>query len=140
MMNIKFNMIPEKVRNRRVILVDDSIVRARTAKKFIKKLRDAGAREVSMRISSPPIGYPCWYGINTNEIPHELAARRHGGDIERIREEIGADSLAYLSLMGLKQAVLEGTQGLGMNNFCDACFSGNYHIGGTVIAELNERL
>ncbi len=140
LMNIKFNVIPEAVIGKRVMLVDDSIVRARTARKTIKMLKDAGAREVHMRVSSPCIPYPCHYGINTNEIPHELAGRRHGGDLERIREEIGADSLAYLSLDGLKQAVIEGTQGLGMDNFCDACFSGNYHIGGAIIQQLNERL
>lgn len=123
-LRIKLNPIPEIMAGRRVVLVDDSIVRATVMRGVISMVRDVGAREVHVRISSPPYHYPCYYGIDTNKIQDELIASRCGGDIDRIRREIGADSLGYLSLDGLKGAITEN----GSAQFCDACFSGTYHI------------
>ena len=123
-LNIKLNAIPELVLGRRIVLVDDSIVRANVMKGVIAKLRCAGAREIHVRIGSPPYMWPCHYGIDTSRIEGELVAARNGGNVESIRREIGADSLEYLGLKRLKQAIA-GRSGL---KFCDACFSGNYHI------------
>ena len=140
LLRVKLNVIPEEIEGKRVVLGDDSLVRGRTMKKLVALLMDFGAKEVHVRIGSPPYAYPCHYGINTNEIKDELAARRNNGDIEKIRQEIGATSLHYLSLEGMKQAVVEGTTGLKANNFCDACFSGNYHIGNDTIQVFNRSL
>src|SRR3989344_7765139 len=123
-LRIKFNVIPEIVHDKRVVLVDDSIVRASVMRGVIELLRLAGAKEIHVRISCPPYLHPCYYGIDTYRVKGELIAKRHGGDIEMIRREIGADSLGYLSLEKLKQAV----SGKNSFDFCDACFSGNYHI------------
>ena len=106
------------------MLADDSIVRANVMKGCVAKLRAAGAREIHIRVGSPPYMYPCYYGIDTSRIAGELAAARNNGEVEQIRREIGADSLAYLSLERLKEAIACDS-GL---KFCDACFSGNYHI------------
>jgi len=128
-LRIKLNIIPELVVGKRVVVVDDSIVRATVIKRVIKMLREAGAKEIHVRISSPPYRYPCYYGIDTYKVGEKLVAARHENDVEAIRKEIGADSLAYLSMMSLKGAIAEAREdGLGKNNFCDACFSGNYHI------------
>ncbi|MBI2637621.1 MAG: amidophosphoribosyltransferase, partial [Candidatus Sungbacteria bacterium] len=130
-LRIKLNIIPELVAGKRVVVVDDSIVRATVIKKTIAMLRDAGAREVHVRISSPPYQYPCHYGIDTYRVQDELIAKRLAGDTESIRREIGADTLRYLTLEGLKEAVwtTRGKESLfGKNQMCDACFSGNYHI------------
>jgi len=103
--------------------VDDSIVRGTTSRKIVSMLREqGGAREVHMRISSPPIVGSCFYGIDT-PTREELIYNTRDGQIEKIREFIGADSLGYLSLAGLWQAV--EPSGLG---YCDACFSGQYPI------------
>ncbi|KKS38953.1 MAG: amidophosphoribosyltransferase [Candidatus Sungbacteria bacterium RIFCSPLOWO2_12_FULL_41_11] len=128
-MRIKLNVIPELVEGKRVVVVDDSIVRSTVIKRVINMLREAGAREIHTRISSPPYKYPCYYGIDTYRVENELIAKRLNGDVEAIRKEIGADSLHYLSLEGLRRSVMEvpGNK-LKANNFCDACFSGNYHI------------
>ena len=128
-MRIKHNPIPEDVAGKRVVVVDDSIVRGTTSKRIVTLLREAGAREIHMRISSPPYLNPCYYGIDTYNIKEKLIAKLCGGDVNVIKEEIGADSLHYLSLEGLKRSVTEVSGNkLRVNNFCDACFSGNYHI------------
>ncbi|OHA07803.1 MAG: amidophosphoribosyltransferase [Candidatus Sungbacteria bacterium RIFCSPLOWO2_01_FULL_47_10] len=130
-MQIKFNPIAEEVSGKRVAVVDDSIVRATAAKKVTHLLRKAGAQEVHLRISSPPYRHPCYYGIDTYRIEGELIAKRHNGNIEEIRKEIGVDSLGYLSLAGLVRSILEVSgkkSQLRENNFCHACFSGEYHI------------
>lgn len=113
---LKLSPVREVVNGKRVVLVDDSIVRGTTMTRIVKMLRDAGAREVHVRIASPPIRYPCYMGI---DIPtrHELIAAWRS--IEDIRKEIGADSLAYLSIEGLKRAV-------GTKNLCMACLTGEY--------------
>ena len=95
-------------------------------------LREAGAKEIHVRISSPSYTHPCHYGIDTYRVKNELIAKRHGGNSEAIREEIGADSLHHLSLEGLKESVWvsrdKTVSRFGKEQMCDACFSGNYHI------------
>ncbi|AAL80278.1 amidophosphoribosyltransferase [Pyrococcus furiosus DSM 3638] len=113
---LKLSPVREVIEGKRVVLVDDSIVRGTTIKRIVKMIRDAGAEEVHVRISSPPIRYPCYMGI---DIPtrHELIAAWR--TVEDIRREIGADSLAYLSIEGLKRAV-------GIEDLCMACLTGHY--------------
>ena len=118
---IKLNPNSDVLAGKSVIVVDDSIVRGTTSKKLVAMLRQAGAREIHMRISSPPTTNPCYYGIDTPD-KHELIASRYS--IEEIASYIGVDSLAYLSIEGLYRAV-ESTPG----KFCDACFSGSYPAG-----------
>ena len=115
---LKLHPVKEVLRGRRVAVIDDSIVRGTTSRKIVRMLRDAGASEVHMRISSPPTQWPCFYGIDTPS-RDELIASSHS--VDEIGKYITADSLAYLSIDGLHQAV--GGQG-----YCDACFSGNYPI------------
>ena len=118
---IKLNPNSDVLAGKSVIVVDDSIVRGTTSKKLVAMLRQAGAREIHLRISSPPTTNPCYYGIDTPD-KHELIASRYS--IEEIASYIGVDSLAYLSIEGLYRAV-ESTPG----KFCDACFSGSYPAG-----------
>ena len=119
-MKVKLNAQREVLAGKRVIVVDDSIVRGTTSRKIVKMIRDAGAREVHMRISSPPTTSPCYYGIDTPN-RSELIASSH--DVEEIRRYITADTLAYLSEEGM-YAFLGGKQ----SGFCDACFTGRYPV------------
>ena len=116
---IKLNPIRDVLQGKRVVLVDDSIVRGTTCKKIIRILRQGGAKEVHFRISSPPIRYPCFFGIDT-PVQKELIASSHS--VDQIRRIIGANSLGYLSLEGLLSCV-ERPQ-----DYCTACFSGNYPL------------
>ncbi|MDX1359530.1 MAG: amidophosphoribosyltransferase [Clostridia bacterium] len=116
--SIKFNPIRSEIEGKRVVLVDDSIVRGTTTRQIVKMLRDAGAKEVHMRISSPPYKFPCFFGIDTSTRKQLVASFR---SIDDICEMIGADSLGYLSLEGLLESV-EGTK----CGFCTACFDGDY--------------
>ena len=122
---LKHNANADQIKGKRVILVDDSIVRGTTSKKIVEMVRNAGAAEVHMRISSPPTAYSCFYGVDTPERDKLPAALL---EVEGIRAEIGADSLAYLSLDGLYRAVGEDARNLGAPQYCDACFSGEYPI------------
>ena len=106
---------------KRVLLVDDSIVRGTTSKQLVKLVRDAGAREIHFRVTSPPIKYPCHYGMDFPK-PDELIANCCGGDVEKIRQDLGVDSLGYLSLEKLLESVPHG-RGEG---YCTACFNGEY--------------
>lgn len=117
---LKLSPIREVLNGRRVIVVDDSIVRGTTSKKIISLLRDAGAAEVHFRVASPPTTHPCFYGIDTSD-KKELVA--HDMEKDQIRDFIGADSLAYLSLKGLFEAV-KGEK----KNVCAACFTGDYPV------------
>jgi amidophosphoribosyltransferase len=117
---LKLNAIKEIVRGKRVILIDDSIVRGTTSRKIVKLIREVGAKEVHMRISSPTTNYPCFYGIDT-PTRTELIASSHS--IDEIRKYITADSLAYLTLESLKKAL-----GKESHNYCYACFNGDYPI------------
>jgi amidophosphoribosyltransferase len=119
-LRLKFNPMPEVVEGKRVVVVDDSIVRGNTTRHLVKMLRDAGALEVHLRISAPPIRFPCHYGIDMST-PQEMIA--HGRTIDEVAAELGADSLAYLSLEGLYEAI-----GTGRDTHCDACFTGDYPL------------
>jgi amidophosphoribosyltransferase len=117
---VKLNPVRELLAGKRVILIDDSIVRGTTSRKIVKMVRAAGAKEVHMRISCPPTLSPCFYGIDT-PTKKELIASSH--TVEEIGKYIEADSLGYLSLQGLIRAV--GGKG---NEFCTACYTGQYPI------------
>jgi amidophosphoribosyltransferase len=113
----KLNPLPETISGKRLVVVDDSIVRGTTQRSVVRMLREAGATEVHLRISSPPWRWPCFYGIDTPSTDELLAANH---SIEEIKEILGADSLDYISVENLKAAI--GTEG----GFCDACFTGDY--------------
>jgi len=115
---VKYNAVRDVVAGKSVVMVDDSIVRGTTTRGLVALVRGAGAREVHMRVASPPITHPCWYGIDTPERDQLIAARM---DLESIRKEIGVDTLGYISLDGMLGAVPGGP-----NGFCHACFSGQY--------------
>lgn len=115
--SMKFNPLPNNLDGKRVVMVDDSIVRGNTSGPIVQLLRDAGAREVHVRVACPPIRFPCFMGVDM-ATQDELIAAHHS--LEEIREHIGADSLAYLSIDGLMTA-LEATGG-----YCNACFTGVY--------------
>jgi amidophosphoribosyltransferase len=117
---MKLNPLKDVLEGKRVILVDDSIVRGTTSRKIVKALRDAGATEVHMRISSPPVTHPCFYGIDTDSQDHLIAATK---SVAEIAEQIGVDSLCYLSWEGMLEATHEST-----TSFCSACFTGEYPI------------
>src|SRR4051794_33554924 len=119
-LRMKFNPMPEVVGGKRVVVVDDSIVRGNTTRHLVRMLRDAGATEVHLRISAPPIRFPCHYGIDMST-PQEMIA--HGRTVEEVAAELGADSLAYLSLDGLYEAI-----GKTRATHCDACFTGDYPL------------
>jgi amidophosphoribosyltransferase len=116
----KLNPLAEVIEGKRLVVVDDSIVRGNTTRQIVKMLRDAGAREVHMRISSPPIKWPCFYGIDTANRDELIAAWK---TVEEIRQHIDADSLAYLSMEGM----VAGTE-VDADKFCTACFSSEYPI------------
>jgi amidophosphoribosyltransferase len=115
---LKLNPIPDNLRGHRVVLVDDSIVRGSTTRKLVQMLRDAGAKEVHLRVSSPPYRWPCFYGMDTSDRSTLIAASL---DVDEIRDHVGADSLGYLSLQGLLDAT-----GVADAGFCTACLSGDY--------------
>ncbi|WP_019507000.1 amidophosphoribosyltransferase [Pleurocapsa sp. PCC 7319] len=117
---MKLNTLKDALQGKRIIIVDDSIVRGTTSKKIVKTLRDAGATEVHMRISSPPVTHPCFYGIDTDNQDQLIAATK---SIPEIEKRIGVDTLAYLTWSGMLKATQEDT-----NHFCSACFTGNYPV------------
>ena len=117
---VKLNALREVLGGKRIVVVDDSIVRGTTSQKLVTMIRQAGAREVHMRISSPPTTNPCYYGIDT-PTKEELIASSQG--LEGIRTFLGADSLAYLSIPGM-YGFAQGTR----TGFCDACFTGEYPV------------
>jgi amidophosphoribosyltransferase len=117
---VKLNPVKSILQGRRVVLVDDSIVRGTTSKKIVKMVRAAGASEVHMRISCPPTISPCFYGVDTPQRSELIGANK---SVEEIREFIGADSLGYLSLEGLLTAV-----GTGRNSYCTSCYTGQYPV------------
>ena len=122
---LKHNANRRFIEGKRVILVDDSIVRGTTSVKIVDMVRNAGAREVHMRISSPPTAHSCFYGVDTPE-PEKLLA--HHYTTEQMCKFIGADSLAFISLDGLYRAMGETKRNAQNPQFCDACFSGDYPI------------
>jgi amidophosphoribosyltransferase len=116
---LKLNPVRHVLAGKRVVLIDDSIVRGTTSRKIVRMVRDAGAKEVHMRISCPPTISPCYYGVDTPSKNQLIAANK---SVDEIREYIGADSLAYLSLEGLRQAAGDG-EGV---TYCTACYTGKY--------------
>ncbi len=119
-LKLKLTPLWRNIKGKKVVLVDDSIVRGNTSKRIVSALKKAGADEVHVRISSPPIAYSCHYGIDTPDREQLLGATK---SVEEIREIIGADSLAYLSLDGLIKSI-----GLNKEDLCTACFSGQYPL------------
>jgi len=111
--------VRDLIEGKRVVLIDDSIVRGTTSKKIVKMVRDAGATEVHMRISCPPTIAPCYYGVDT-PTKEELIAARYS--IEEIRRYLDADSLGYLSIKGMLEAVGDP----GDTKYCTACYTGDY--------------
>jgi amidophosphoribosyltransferase len=122
-LRLKFNPLREVVEGQRLIVVDDSIVRGNTTRQIVQMLREAGAAEVHLRISAPPIKHPCHYGIDMSTREEMIA---HERTVEEVCAELGADSLHYLSLEGVYEAV-----GVRRSEHCDACFSGLYPLVGT---------
>jgi amidophosphoribosyltransferase len=120
-LRLKFNPLPEIVEGQRIVVVDDSIVRGNTTRQIVGMLREAGAKEVHLRISAPPIRNPCHYGVDMSTREEMIAHKR---TIEEIADELGADSLAYLSMEGVYEAV-----GTPPEDHCDACFTGRYPLG-----------
>jgi amidophosphoribosyltransferase len=117
---MKLNPLRDVLKGKRVIVIDDSIVRGTTSRKLVKALRDAGATEIHMRISSPPVTHPCFYGIDTDTQDQLIAATK---SVAEIAEQIGVDTLAYLSWAGMLAAT-----GRDPSNFCSACFTGDYPV------------
>lgn len=117
---MKLNPLKDVLAGKRVVIVDDSIVRGTTSRKIVKALKDAGAKEVHMRISSPPVTHPCFYGIDTDSQDQLIAATK---SVEDIARQLGVDSLAYLSWRGMLEVTGEDP-----NSFCSACFTGDYPI------------
>src|SRR5215475_11115132 len=116
---LKLNPVRSLLEGKRIVLIDDSIVRGTTSRKIVRMVRNAGAAEVHMRISCPPTISPCYYGVDTPSKKQLIAANK---SIDEIRDYIGADSLAYLSLEGLKKACGEGEK----ISYCFACYTGKY--------------
>ena len=121
-LRMKFNPLPEVVSGKRLVVVDDSIVRGNTMRQIVSMLREAGAAEVHLRMSSPPIRHPCHYGVDMPTSEEMIASER---TVEDVAEELAADSLAYLSLEGVYEAV-----GTPREVHCDACFTGDYPLEG----------
>ena len=119
-LRMKFNPLPEVIAGKRLVVVDDSIVRGNTTRQIVQMLRDAGAAEVHMRISAPPIVNPCHYGIDMSTREEMIA---HNRTSEEVAAELGCDSLHYLSLDGVYEAI-QGERA----THCDACFSGRYPL------------
>ena len=117
---LKFNPLQPMLKDKRIVLVDDSIVRGTTTPKVIKLLRKADVKEIHMRVCAPPIRYPCFFGVDMATRWELIAAQK---TIPQIRDFIGADSLGYLSIEGLIKAV-----GLPRESFCLACFTGEYPV------------
>jgi amidophosphoribosyltransferase len=122
---LKHNPNRAQLEGKRVILVDDSIVRGTTSKKIVQMVRDAGATEVHFRIASPPTTHSCFYGVDT---PNRQDLLAHRMDVEEMRQFIDADSLAFVSMDGLYRAMGERARDGARPQFCDACFSGDYPI------------
>ncbi len=117
---LKHNPNQALIEGKSVVLVDDSIVRGTTSRKIVDMIRGAGATQVHMRIAAPPTAHPCFYGVDTPDADKLLA---HTHNLEQIKEFIGVDSLAYISVDGLYRAL-----GDARPNYCDACFTGDYPV------------
>lgn len=119
---IKLSPVSEMIKGKRIVIIDDSIVRGTTSKEIVKMLRNSGAKEIHFLSSSPPINYPCYYGIDT-PTENELLANVYQNDINKIKEYLNADSVHYLSMDGLLSVL-----GREKGDFCRACFNGEYPV------------
>ncbi len=115
---MKLNVLKDNVRGKKIVMIDDSIVRGTTSGKIVKMLKEAGAAEVHVRISSPPVVHSCHFGIDTPSKKNLVAANHSLKDIKKM---LGADSLGYLSVEGLWSAI-----GISGSHICSACFNGEY--------------
>ena len=118
MVNLKFNALPSVLRGKKVIVVDDSIVRGNTAGPLVQLIRDAGAKEVHLRISSPPVKHPCYMGVNISKNDNLIARDKN---LKQMEEFFNVDSLNFLSIERIKKVMVN-------YNNCDACFTGNYPV------------
>ena len=130
MVFVKLNALKSDVSGRRVIVIDDSIVRGTTSRRLVQIIRRAGAKEVHFRVSSPPVKFPCYFGIDTPSRA-ELISSAH--DVEQIRKEIGADSLAFISVEGMFEALRSCNPE--QYGYCKGCFTGEYPM--SVPGEIN---
>ncbi|MFQ5764707.1 MAG: amidophosphoribosyltransferase, partial [Rhodospirillales bacterium] len=122
---LKHNANAAGLKDKRVVLVDDSIVRGTTSVKIVEMVRSAGAREIHMRVSSPPTTHSCFYGIDTPERDELLASHY---DVDAMVKHIGVDSLAFITIDGLYRALGETGRSMEKPQYCDACFTGDYPI------------
>ncbi len=120
---LKYNSLPENLHGRRVVMIDDSLVRGTTAGPLVKLVRDAGATEVHLRITCPPIIHPCHFGVDMGHDGDLMSARL---TVDETRERIGADSLAFLSLEGMMRAI--GYDDVATAGYCNACYTGDYPV------------
>lgn len=127
MVFVKLNAIRSDLEGKRIVVIDDSIVRGTTSRRLVQILRRAGAKEVHFRVSSPPVKFPCYLGIDTPS-KNELISSTH--ELEEIRKEIGADSLAFISLEGMIEALNSEIGCAGQTGFCKGCFCGEYPVAG----------
>jgi amidophosphoribosyltransferase len=132
----KHNANRALVEGKRIVLIDDSIVRGTTSLQIVEMMREAGATEVHFRVASPPTAHSCFYGVDTPERSKLLAARM---DVEPMREFIRADSLAFVSIDGLYRAVGEKPRDAACPQFCDACFTGDYPTSLTDLARRDDK-
>lgn len=132
---LKHNANVEAVKGKKVILVDDSLVRGTTSKKIVQMIRDAGAKEVYMLIASPPTTNPCFYGVDTPN-KEQLIASNH--TIDEIKKIINVDKLFYISINGLYKAVNKNKRNNKEPQYCDACFTGDYPI--TLTDKIDQKL
>ncbi|MDR2767011.1 MAG: amidophosphoribosyltransferase [Treponema sp.] len=124
--SVKHNVIESEVRGKRVVIIDDSIVRGTTSRRLVSILKSAGAREVHIRVCSPPVRCPCYFGIDT---PHRKDLISNMNSVEELRASLGADSLAFISVEGLLESIEPGSSERGKNaGYCLGCFSGEYPI------------
>ena len=135
-MKLKHNANSALIEGRKLVLIDDSIVRGTTSMKIVQMMRDAGAREVHMRIASPPTRHSCFYGVDTPERAKLLAAQM---DVPAMNRFIHADSLAFVSIEGLYRALGEEGRDEGAPQHCDACFTGEYPTSLTDQEDLERR-
>ncbi len=130
---MKHNANRAIVEGKRIVLIDDSLVRGTTSLKIVEMMREAGAKEVHFRVASPPFAHSCFYGVDTPERSKLLAARM---ELEAMRTFIAADSLAFISIDGLYRAVGQSERDAAAPQYCDACFTGDYP---TALTDLNRR-
>jgi amidophosphoribosyltransferase len=121
---LKLNADHETIKGKRIVVVDDSIVRATTGRKLITMLRQQGAKEIHFRVTSPPYRFPCFYGIDTPSRSELIASSQ---SVEQINAYMTSDTLEYLSVDGMKRAIGNGSESF-RYSFCDACFSGHYPL------------